>query len=60
MIHTIIDENLVNANFVRDRTSGFEALKENAKSFSPEKMAPICIPAETIREARASPPRRRR
>jgi formate dehydrogenase major subunit len=51
MIHTIIDENLVNANFVRDRTSGFEALKENAKSFSPEKMAPICgIPAETIRE----------
>ncbi|HEU4924951.1 MAG TPA: molybdopterin-dependent oxidoreductase, partial [Burkholderiales bacterium] len=51
MIHTIIDENLVNANFVRDRTSGFEALKENAKNFSPEKMAPICgIPAETIRE----------
>jgi formate dehydrogenase major subunit len=51
MIHTIIDENLVNANFVRDRTSGFEALKENAQSFSPEKMAPICgIPAQTIRE----------
>src|SRR3989454_5478435 len=51
MIHSIIDEGLVNADFVRDRTSGFEALKENAKNFSPEKMAPICgIPAETIRE----------
>jgi formate dehydrogenase major subunit len=51
MIHAIIDENLVNESFVRDRTSGYEALKENAKNFSPEKMAPICgIPAETIRE----------
>src|SRR6266478_3649988 len=42
MIHAIIDEGLVNADFVRDRTSGFEALKENAKNFSPEMMAPIC------------------
>ncbi len=51
MIHAIIDENLVNEAFVKDRTSGYEALKENAKNFSPEKMAPICgIPAETIRE----------
>jgi len=51
MIYTIIEEGLVNDEFVRERTSGFEALKENATSFSPEKMAPICgIPAETIRE----------
>lgn len=51
MIHTIIEENLVNADFIRDRTSGYEALKENAKAFSPELMAPICgIPAQTIRE----------
>jgi formate dehydrogenase major subunit len=51
MIHTIIDENLVNEAFVRDRTSGFDALKQNARNFSPEKMAPVCgIPAETIRE----------
>jgi len=51
MIHAIIDEGLVNAAFVKDRTSGFEALKKNAKAFSPEKMAPICgIPAKTIRE----------
>src|SRR5205814_2433627 len=51
MIHAIIDEDLVNAEFVRERTSGFEALKENAAKFSPEAMAPVCgIPAETIRE----------
>jgi formate dehydrogenase major subunit len=51
MIHAIIDEGLVNEDFVKDRTSGFEALKENAKHYSPEKMAPICgIPAKTIRE----------
>ena len=51
MIHTIIDEGLVDEKFIADRTSGYEALKENAKNFPPEKMAPICgIPAETIRE----------
>ena len=51
MIHTIIDEGLVNKAFVKDRTSGYDALKENAKDFAPEKMAPICgIPAATIRK----------
>jgi len=51
MIHTIIDEGLVNQAFVRDRTSGYEALKDNSRAFAPEKMAPICgIPAQTIRE----------
>jgi len=51
MIHTILEENLVDPEFIRERTSNFEALKENAKDFSPEKMAPLCgIPAHTIRE----------
>jgi formate dehydrogenase major subunit len=51
MIYTIIEEGLVAEDFVRNRTSGYDALKENAKDFSPEKMAPLCgIPAETIRE----------
>jgi formate dehydrogenase major subunit len=51
MIHAIIDEGLVNESFVKDRTSGFAALKENAKHYSPETMAPVCgIPAKTIRE----------
>jgi formate dehydrogenase major subunit len=51
MIYTIVEEGLCDEEFVRTRTSGFEALKENAKGFSPELMGPICgIPAETIRE----------
>jgi formate dehydrogenase major subunit len=51
MIHAILEEGLADKEFIRTRTSNFEALKENAKDFSPEKMAPLCgIPAETIRE----------
>ena len=51
MLHVIVEEGLVNEAFVRDRTSGYEALAENVRKFSPEKMAPICgIDAQTIRE----------
>src|SRR5213595_3547941 len=51
MLHTIVEEGLVNEAFVRDRTSGYEALRQNVKKFSPEAMAPICgIDAKTIRE----------
>src|ERR1700752_3556311 len=51
MLLVIVEEDLVNKDFVRDRTSGYEALAENVKKFSPEAMAPICgIDAQTIRE----------
>jgi len=51
MIHTIIEEGLVDEDFIKNRTENYEALKANAKEFSPEKMAPLCgIPAETLRE----------
>jgi formate dehydrogenase major subunit len=51
MLHVIVEEGLVNEEFVRDRTSGYEALTENVKKFSPELMAPICgIDAKIIRE----------
>jgi formate dehydrogenase major subunit len=51
LIYTIIEEGLVNEEFVRQRTENYQALKDNSKGFSPELMAPICgIPAETIRE----------
>jgi formate dehydrogenase major subunit len=51
MMHTIIEEGLTDPEFIKRRTTGFDALKEHLKDFSPEKMAPICgIPAETIRE----------
>jgi formate dehydrogenase major subunit len=51
MLHVIVEEGLVDEGFVRDRTSGYEALAENVKKFSPEAMAPICgIDAQTIRD----------
>ncbi|MFL6651451.1 MAG: formate dehydrogenase subunit alpha [Sulfurifustaceae bacterium] len=50
MLYTIVDEGLVDESFIRDRTSGFEALRENVKKYSPEAMAPVCgIDAATIR-----------
>jgi formate dehydrogenase major subunit len=51
MLHVIVEEGLVDKAFINDRTSGYEALAENVKKFSPEAMAPICgIDAKTIRE----------
>ncbi|MFO7326206.1 MAG: formate dehydrogenase subunit alpha, partial [Pseudomonadota bacterium] len=51
MIYTVIDEGLANEDFIRNRTSNYEALKQNVQGYSPEAMAPICgIPAATIRE----------
>ncbi|MDM0044825.1 formate dehydrogenase subunit alpha [Variovorax dokdonensis] len=51
MIHTVIDEGLVDADFLTRRASNYEALKANVQGYSAEAMAPICgIPAETIRE----------
>ncbi len=51
MLHVIVEEGLVDQAFVRDRTSGYEALRENVKKYSPERMAPICgIPAAKLRE----------
>ncbi len=50
IMHVIVTEGLANEDFIRDRTSGYAALAENVKKYSPEKMAPICgIPAETLR-----------
>jgi len=46
----IVEEGLVNAAFVAQRTEGYQALVENLQGYSPELMAPICgIPAATIR-----------
>ncbi|NDE32981.1 MAG: formate dehydrogenase subunit alpha, partial [Betaproteobacteria bacterium] len=51
MLHVIVEEGLANKAFIEDRTLGYEALAENVRAFTPEKMAPICgIPAATIRE----------
>ncbi len=51
MMHTIVEENLVDPVFIAERTEGFDAMKEHLKAYTPEMMEPICgIPAETIKE----------
>jgi formate dehydrogenase major subunit len=51
MLHVIIEEGLANEAFIRDRTENYEALRENVKDYSPEKVAPITgIDAQMIRD----------
>ncbi|HTT09475.1 MAG TPA: formate dehydrogenase subunit alpha [Burkholderiaceae bacterium] len=51
MIHTVIEEGLVDRDFVARRVDNYAALKANVQGYSAEAMAPICgIPAHTIRE----------
>jgi formate dehydrogenase major subunit len=50
MIYTIIEEGLVDEQYVQGYTEGFEELKAKIKDFPPEKMADVCgIDATTIR-----------
>jgi formate dehydrogenase major subunit len=51
IMHAVIEQGLVDRNFVDSRTSGYEALETHLKPYTPEAMAPICgIDADTIRE----------
>jgi len=51
LMHTIVEEGLVDEAFVRDYTSDFEQLRSNVANFSPEEMESVCgIPAVTLRE----------
>ncbi|MCG8597488.1 MAG: formate dehydrogenase subunit alpha, partial [Kiloniellales bacterium] len=51
MLHTIVEEELYDLQYVQAQTEGFEDLKERIAAFPPEKMAEVCgIPAATIRE----------
>ncbi|MFA9461200.1 formate dehydrogenase subunit alpha [Thiohalorhabdus methylotrophus] len=51
MMAAILEEGLVDEEFIRSHTSGFEALQEHLAAYSPDHMEPITgIPAETIRE----------
>jgi len=50
MIHTIIEEGLVDEQYVQGYTEGYAALMEKVKAFPPEKMAEVCgIDAGTLR-----------
>ena len=49
MMHVIIGEDLVDADYVARCTLGFDALRERVKAYSPAQAGAICgLPAETI------------
>ena len=51
IMHTIVEEDLTDKNYIDGFTEGFEDLKRHVKNFPPEKMAEICgVDAATIRE----------
>jgi formate dehydrogenase major subunit len=51
MLHVIVEEGMVDEEFVRTRTTGFEGVKETVRRYTPEFAAGICgVPAEQIRE----------
>jgi formate dehydrogenase major subunit len=46
----IVEEDLVDHEFIRNRTNGFENFRKHILQYTPERMAPICgIDARTIR-----------
>ena len=51
MLHTIIEEELYDAQYIQANANGFEALKEKVKDFSPDAMADVCgIEADVLRD----------
>jgi formate dehydrogenase major subunit len=51
MLNVIVEEGMVDIQYVQAHTEGFEALKEKVKDFTPEKMELITgIPAATVRD----------
>jgi anaerobic selenocysteine-containing dehydrogenase len=49
MMHVIIGENLIDADYVERYTLGFDALRERVNEYSPAAAGAICgLPAETI------------
>jgi formate dehydrogenase major subunit len=50
LLHTIIEEDLYDRQYVQAHTEDFEKLREHVRSYSPEAMAEICgIDAPTLR-----------
>jgi formate dehydrogenase major subunit len=51
MLHTIIEEGLVDRQYVQAHTEDFDKLAAHVKDYAPEKMAELCgIDAETLRK----------
>ena len=51
MMHVLITEDLIDHDYIRDYTQGFDALKARALAYSPTRVAQICgIEADTVVE----------
>jgi formate dehydrogenase major subunit len=51
IMHTILDENLQNDEYIAKHTEGFKKLRSHLQDYSAERVAPICgVDANTIRE----------
>ncbi|MEK7364707.1 MAG: molybdopterin-dependent oxidoreductase, partial [candidate division NC10 bacterium] len=51
-MHVMIEEGLINQEYIGAHTEGFEVLRETVRRYPPERAAQICgVPAEKIREA---------
>ena len=49
IMHSIIQQDLIDRDFIEKRTTNYAALEKHLQNYSPEKMAPLCgIDAETI------------
>ena len=50
LLHVIVEEKLYDEQYIQANVSGFEALKEKVKDFSPEAMAEVCgVDASSLR-----------
>ena len=51
IMNVIVEDDLVDRDYIAAFTEDFEALREHLKAFSPEIMGPLCgVPPDTIRE----------
>ncbi len=51
LLHVIIEEELYDKQYIQANVTGFEALKEKVKDFSPEAMSEVCgIDADLLRD----------
>ena len=51
IMKSIVDQNLIDKNFINERTTDFDDLKSHLDDFTPEKMSSICgIDADVIHE----------
>ena len=45
LMHVLVEENLIDETFIRDRTENFDALKEMVERYPPSRVAPVYTPA---------------